>query len=118
MLLFHSALEHHPTEFQIYGGCCLRTLCIAVPSSANSGTRLWSLLYDFLAKEKINGLYVHSCFNTNKFFPVKALTENKKLASLKGTNDCSQILQQEVFEGEDLQFQGFVVVNIKIILAL
>lgn len=51
-------------------------------------------------------------------FTVKALIENKKLARLKGKNDCSQIFQQEVFEGEDLWLQGFVVVNVKIILAL
>lgn len=50
-------------------------------------------------------------------FTVKALIKNKKLARLKGTNERSQILQQEVFEGEDLWLQGFVV-NVKIILAL
>lgn len=83
-----------------------------------TGTTLWSLLYSFLAKEEINELYVRSSVNRNRFFTVKALIENKKLARLKGTNDCSQILQQEVFEEEDLWLEGFVVVNVKIILAL
>lgn len=53
-----------------------------------------------------------------KIFRVKALIEKKKLARLKEKNDCSQIFQQEVLEGEDLWLQGFVVVNVKIILAL
>lgn len=82
-----------------------------------TGTTLWSLPYNFLATEEINELYVRSSVNRNRFFTVKALIKNKKLARIKGTNDCSQILQQEVFEGEDLRLQGFVV-TVKIILAL
>jgi len=78
---------------------------------------LWSLLSKFLAKEVINELYVYSSVNRNRFFTVKALIKSKKLARLKGTNDHSQILQK-VFVGEDLWLQGFIVLNVKIILAL
>lgn len=59
---------------------------------------LGRLLQNFLAKKVINELCVCSSVNRNRFFTVKALIKSKKLARCKGTNDCSQILQQEVFQ--------------------
>lgn len=61
-------------------------------------TTLGRLLQNFLAKKVINELCVRSSVNRNRFFTVKALIKSKKLARCKGTNDCSQILQQEIFE--------------------
>lgn len=52
------------------------------------------------------------------FFAFKALIKIKRFAVLKGTNSCSQCLQEEIFEEQDLWLQGFLVVNVKIILAL
>lgn len=89
--------------------------CVYHCLQAQTATTLWSLLQNFLAKKEINELHVHSSVNRNRFFTVKALIKSKKLARCKGTNDCSQILQQEMFE-RDLWLQGFV--NVKIILAL
>lgn len=90
--------------------------CVYHSLHVQTVTTLWSLLQNFLAKKEINELHVHSSVNRNRVFTVKALIKSKKLARCKGTNDCSQILQQEIFE-RNLGLQGFVL-NVKIILAL
>lgn len=92
--------------------CCLRTLCMSLPSCANwNNTSEPSA--EFSGKERDKWAVA---VKRNRFFTVKALIKSKKLARCKGTNDCSQIPQQEIFQ-RDLWLQGFVL-NVRIILAL
>lgn len=70
--------------------------CVYHCLHVQTGTTLGRLLQNFLAKKEINELHVRSSVNRNRFFTVKALIKSKKLAGCKGTNDCLQILQQEI----------------------